>query len=140
MSPDRICGILAQTLTALLVVKEQIGSPQAIHLHMFQLPKEWVTLQYVHYHPHIPGERRRMGPTRAVSHHHTSSIMVYSSAGVSSIPSPTSTSASDSPAWKITGHHPATCIPLVHPGNTSLQCRRACQSPSQVHNSYTSNL
>ena len=70
MSLDCIRCILAQTLTTLLVIKEQIGSPRAIHLHVFQLPKDWVTLQYVHYHPHIPGEYRRMGPTRAVSYHH----------------------------------------------------------------------
>ena len=64
------CGILAQAPTALLVIKEQIGSAWDIHLHMFQLPKDQVTLWYVHDHPRIPGEHRRMGPTRAVSHHH----------------------------------------------------------------------
>ena len=70
MSPDRIRGILAQTPMALLVIEEQIGSPWAIHLHVLQLPKDWVTLQYVHYHSHIPGEHERMGLTRAVSHCH----------------------------------------------------------------------
>ena len=70
MSLDRIHSVLAQTPMALLVIKEQVGSPWAIHLHVLQLLKDWVTLQYMHYHPHIPGERRRMGPTRMVSHHH----------------------------------------------------------------------
>ena len=70
MGPDCIRGILAQTPTALLVIKEQVGSPRAIHLHVLQLPKDWVALQYVHYHPRIPGERGRMGPTRVVSHRH----------------------------------------------------------------------
>ena len=40
------------------------------------------------------------------------------------------------PAQKIMGCHPAMCIPLGHPGNTSLLSPRAYQSPSQVHNSY----
>ena len=40
------------------------------------------------------------------------------------------------PAQKITGCHPATCIPLVPLGNTSLQSQHACQSPLQAHNSY----
>ena len=68
MSLDHIRCILAQTLMALLVIKEQIGSPQAIHLHMLQLPKDWVTLQYMHYHSHVPGEHGRTRLTRAVSH------------------------------------------------------------------------
>ena len=63
-------GILPQALMALLVVKEQIGGARAIYLHMFQLPKNWVTLQYVYDHPHVPGERGRTGLTRVVSHHH----------------------------------------------------------------------
>ena len=81
VGPDCMCSILAQALTAQLVVKEQIGSAQAIHLHMFQLFKDWITLQYMHDHP---------GWSAII----TSSIMAYSSAGVPSIPSPTSTSAS----------------------------------------------
>ena len=55
---------------ALLFIKEQIGSPQAIHLHVLQLPKEQVALQYMHYHSLIPGEHGRTKPTRAVSHCH----------------------------------------------------------------------
>ena len=70
MGPDRMCSILAQALMALLVIKEQIGSAWAIHLHVFQLPKDWVTLQYMHDHPRVPGEHGRMGLTRAVSHRH----------------------------------------------------------------------
>ena len=50
--------------------KRQIGSPWAIHLHVLQLPKDRVTLQYVHYHSHVPGECGRKGPTRVVSHRH----------------------------------------------------------------------
>ena len=70
MSPGRIRGILAQTPMALLVIKEQIGSPWAIHLHVLQLPKDWVTLQYMHYHSRVPAECGRTGLTRVVSHHH----------------------------------------------------------------------
>ena len=55
---------------ALLVIKEQIHSPWAIHLHVLQLPKDRVALQYVHYHSRIPRECRKTGLTRAVSHHH----------------------------------------------------------------------
>ena len=47
-------GILPQTPITLLIVKEQISSAWAIDLHMFQLPKNRVTLQYVHDHPHHP--------------------------------------------------------------------------------------
>ena len=54
---------------ALLVIEEQIGSSWAVHLHVLQLNKDWVALQYVHYHSHIPGECGRIGLTRAVSHH-----------------------------------------------------------------------
>ena len=64
MSPNRMCGILTQTIV------EQISSPQAIHLHMLQLLKDWVALQYVHYHSHVPGEHRRMWLTRAIGHCH----------------------------------------------------------------------
>ena len=70
MSLDHICSILAQTPTALLVIEEQIGSPWAIHLHVLQLPKDRVALQYMHYHSCIPGECERMRPPRVISHHH----------------------------------------------------------------------
>ena len=99
MSPDRIRGILAQTLMALPVIEEQIGSPWTIHLHVFQLPKNWVTLQYVHYHSTIPGGWGRPGCSAII----TSSIMMYSSAGASLIPSLTSANASDSPCMENLG-------------------------------------
>ena len=70
MDLDSICGILLQTLMALLVIEEQVSSTRAIYLHMFQLPKNRITLEYVHDHPHIPRERGRAGSTRAVSHCH----------------------------------------------------------------------
>ena len=70
MSPDHIHSILTQTLMALLIIEEQIGSPQAIHLHVLQLSKDWVALQYVHYHSCIPGECGRTWLTRTISHRH----------------------------------------------------------------------
>ena len=70
MSPDHICSILTQTLMALLVIEKQIDSPWAIHLHVLQLPKDQVALQYMHYHSCIPGECGRTWPTRVISHHH----------------------------------------------------------------------
>ena len=111
MSLDSMRGILPQTLMALLIIKEQISSAWAVHLHMFQLPKNWVTLQYVHDHPCIPREHRGTGPTRAICHH-PSSIMAYSSTGVSSVPSPTSASTSDSPC---TENHGASSSDMYSP-------------------------
>ena len=70
MDSDSIHGILLQIPTALLVIEEQVSSTRAIHLHMFQLPKNQITLEYVHDHPHIPRERGRVGSTRVISHHH----------------------------------------------------------------------
>ena len=67
---DGTRGILPQAPTAQLVIKEQIGSAWAIYLHMFQLPKNQVALQYVHDHSRIPGEHGRTGPTRVISHRH----------------------------------------------------------------------
>ena len=102
MSPDHICSVLAPIPMALLVIEEQIGSPRAVHLHVLQLPKDWVALQNVHYHSRIPGECGRTGrPGRSAIF--TSSIMVYSSAGVLLIPSPTSASALDSPCMENLG-------------------------------------
>ena len=54
MGSDSIHGILLQTPTALLVIEEQVGSTRAIYLHMFQLLKNRITLEYVHDHPRIP--------------------------------------------------------------------------------------
>ena len=70
MGLDSTRGILLQTPTALLVIKEQVRNTQAIYLHMLQLPKNWIALQYMHNHPCIPGKCGRMASTRAVSHHH----------------------------------------------------------------------
>ena len=139
VGPDRMCGILAQAPMALLVVKEQIGSTQAIHLHVFQLPKHRVTLQYVHDHPCIPGERRRTGPTRADQGGQPSSPLAsWRIPLLGSHPSlPQHLPAHRiAPAQKIMGLHPATCTPLGHLGSTSLRNPHAFQSPSQAHNSY----
>ena len=79
MSPNCIHGILTQATAALPIIKEQISSPQAVHLHMLQLPKDWVTLQYVHHHSHIPGESEWTWPSRMICHrclqHH--SVFLY---------------------------------------------------------------
>ena len=70
MGPDSMRGILPQTPMALLVIKEQVSNTWAIYLHMFQLPQNQITLQYMHNHSHIPGKCRGTGLTRAVCHHH----------------------------------------------------------------------
>ena len=95
-------GILPQTPMALFVIKEQVSNTWAIYLHMFQLPENWITLQYVHNHPCIPGKcggQGRPGWSTII----TSSTMVYSSAWVSPIPSSTSTITSDSPCMENHG-------------------------------------
>ena len=102
MSPNCICSILTQTMAALLIIEEQIGSPQVIHLNVLQLPKDWVVFQYVHYHSRIPGECGRMQPTRLITII-TSNIIAYSSTGGSIIPSPTSASVSDNPCMENLG-------------------------------------
>ena len=67
---DNIHGLLLQTPTALLVIEEQVSSTRAIYLHMLQLLKNRVTLEYVHNNPHVPRECGRVGLTRVVSHCH----------------------------------------------------------------------
>ena len=120
MSLDRIRGILAQTLMALLVIEEQMGSPRAIHLHVLQLLKDWVTLQYVHYHSCIPGECGRMRLTTAISHCHLQHHGIFLCWGLVD-PFPNICQCIGQPLHvKIAGHHPAACIPLVRLGNTSL--------------------
>ena len=123
---------------ALLFIKEQIGSLQAIHLHVLQLPKDWVTLQYMHYHSRIPRECRRMGPTRAVSHHHLQHHGVFLHWGLID-PLPNICQCIRQPLHrKLGGCHLAMCTPLGHLGNTSLL------SPLRVHHrcttAITSNL
>ena len=83
MSPNRIRGILAQATAAHSIIKEQISSPQAVHLHMLQLPKDWVALQYVHYHSCIPGESGWMWPPRTICHHHLQHRNVFLHRGLS---------------------------------------------------------
>ena len=68
MDSDSIRGILLQTPTALLVIEEQVSSTRAVYLHMFQLLKDQIALEYVHDHPRIPRECGRAGSTRAISH------------------------------------------------------------------------
>ena len=104
--------------------KKQIGSAWAIHLHVFQLPKDWVTLQYVHDHPCIPGERGRTGRP-GWSAIITSSIMAYSFAGVSSFPSPTPASALDSPC---TENHMALSSDVYSPWSSGEYI-----SPESLH-------
>ena len=99
MGPDSMGSILPQTMMALLGIKEQVSHTEAIYLHMFQLPENWIALQYLHNHPHIPGKCGgwgRLGRSAIV----TSSIMAYSSTGVSPIPSSMSTSTLDSPCME----------------------------------------
>ena len=70
MGLDNIHGILLQTSIALLVIEEQVSNTRAVHLHMFQLPKNQIPLEYVHDHPRVPRECGRVGLTRAISHCH----------------------------------------------------------------------
>ena len=51
-------NLLFQSLMALLVIKLEVCCAQAIHLHMLQIPKCGIPLQYVENHVRIPGESR----------------------------------------------------------------------------------
>ena len=93
---DSIHGPLLQTLMGLLVIEEQVCSTRAIHLHMLQLPKNQVTLEYVYDHPSIPRECGRVGSTRAISHHHFQHQGIFFRGGLPSL-FPMSANASDSP-------------------------------------------
>ena len=86
MSPHCIHSILTQATAALPIIKEQISSPWAIHLHMLQLPKDWVTLQYVQHHSCIPGESRWMQLPRTICHHHLQHHSVFLCWGFSELP------------------------------------------------------
>ena len=131
---DSIHGILLQTLMALLVIEEQVSSTRAIYLYMFQLPKNWITLEYVHDHPCIPrehggGVNQGDQPSSLPTSGH---ILPLRSSP--SLPRclPMCCTA---PAGKSMGSHPMACIPLGHLGNTSLQNLCACWDPSQLYNS-----
>ena len=128
-----IRGTLLQTLMPLLVIKEQVGSTRAIYLHMFQLPKNQITLEYMHDHPCIPRECGRAGSTRVISHCHFQHQDIFPTE-VSPVPSLTSANVS-APARKNVGPHSMACTPLGHLGNTSLPNLRAYRDPSQVYNS-----
>ena len=82
---DSIRGLLLQTPMALLVVEEQVSSTRAIYLHMLQLPKNRVALEYVHNHPRIPGECGRAGSTRVISHRHFQHQGVFFHGGLPSL-------------------------------------------------------
>ena len=85
MGLDSIHGLLLQTPTALLVIEEQVSSTRAIYLHMLQLPKNQVTLEYVHDHPHIPREHGWAGSTRAISHDHFQHQGIFFCGGLPSL-------------------------------------------------------
>ena len=85
MGSDSICSLLLQTPMALLVIEEQVSSTRAIYLHMLQLPKNWVTLEYVHDHPCIPRECGRMGPSGAISHRHFQHQGIFFHGGLPSL-------------------------------------------------------
>ena len=102
MSPNCMCRILTQATAALPIIKEQISSPLAVHLHMFRLPKDWVALQYMHYHSCIPGESGQMKLSRTICHHHLQHHSIFLCWG-SVTPSPTSASVSDNPCMENLG-------------------------------------
>ena len=83
MSPNHVCGILTQATAALPIIKVQISSPQAVHLHMLQLSKDWVTLQYMHHHSCIPGESGQTRLSRMICHHHLQHHSVFLCWGLS---------------------------------------------------------
>ena len=85
MGSDSIHGPLLQTPMALLVIEEQVSSTRAIYLHMLQLPKNWVALEYVHNHPRIPRECGRAGSTRVIIHHHFQHQGIFFHGGLPSL-------------------------------------------------------
>ena len=85
---------------------------------------------YVHYRSCVPGERGRMGPTRAVSHCHLQHHGVFLYWGLIN-PFQTSASASDSPCTENRGA-PSSCMYSLCLGNTSLLSPHTCQGPSQA--------
>ena len=85
MGLDSICGLLLQFPMALLVVEEQVSSTRAIYLHMLQLLKNQITLEYMHNHPRVPRECRKMGSTGVISHRHFQHQGVFFHGGLSSL-------------------------------------------------------
>ena len=87
MSPDRTCSILAQTMVALLIIEEQIGSPGlstctcSNSLRTGSFFNTCITIPTFQENAGGPG---RPGLLAIV----TSNIMAYSSTGGSLIPSP----------------------------------------------------
>ena len=131
MDSDSIRGILPQSPMALLVVEEQVSSTRAVYLHMFQLPKNRIALEYVHDHPHVPRECGRVGLTRVISHRQFQHQGIFFHRGLPQhLPM-----RRTAPAGRIVGSHPTVCIPLGHLGNTSLPNLRACRDPLQAYNS-----
>ena len=131
MGPDSMRGILPQTPMALLVIKEQVSSTQAIHLHMFQLPKNWIALQYMHNHSHIPrkcgggwGRVNQGGqPSSPPASWHILQLGSHLS-----LPQHLQVHQT-APAWKIMGPCPTTCTPLGRLGNTFLPNLCTYQDP-----------
>ena len=85
MAPNSVCSLLLQTPMTLLVVEEQVSSTRAIYLHMLQITKNLVTLEYVHDHSRVPRELGRVGLTRAVSHHHLQHQGIFFHGGLSNL-------------------------------------------------------
>ena len=134
MVSDSIHGILPQTPTALLVIEKQVGSTRAIYLHMFQFLKNQIALEYMHDHPHVPGE---CGGGVDQGDQPSS---LPKSGHILPLRSPLSPPqhlpmCQTAPARKNAGPCPMVCIPLGRLGNTSLPNLRAYQDPLQVHNS-----
>ena len=117
MGLDSMCGILPQTLIALLVIKEQISSTRDIYLHMFQLPKNQITLQYMHNHPHInTGNGVDQGGQPSSP---PASWYILLLGSHLSFPQHLQVHWT-APAWKIMGPHPMMCTPSGHLGDTFL--------------------
>ena len=118
-------------------LKEQVSSTRVIYLHMFQLPQNWIALQYMHNHSRIPIKcGGGVGLTRVVCHHHLQHHGVLFCWGLTHSFLNIYKCIRAAPARKIMGPHPMMCTPLGHLGNTFLLNLRAYRDPSQAHNSY----
>ena len=135
MGSDSIHGPLLQTPTALLIVKEQVSSTRAIYLHMLQLLKYWVTLEYVHDHPHIPRERGRAGLTRAISHRHFQQQGIFFHGGLPSLFPDVRQCVGQPLQQKSRGLIQRRVFPLIIWGIHLSQIFGAYQDPSRAYNS-----